>query len=183
VIEQAGVLPRIYAGALFQIAKEQDALDGRAGEVKALLEALREQPRFCEILESPNVEIRRKNEFVRAVIDERFDRSLRNLVLLLIEKNRQNLLLAILGAFVAFHDEEMGRLKAEVTTAVPLPKEASDRLAGDLSDKVGKKILLEEKVDPGIIAGAVLRFGDYIVDGSMRTRFEKMKEDLLTPSE
>ncbi len=183
MIEQAGALPRVYADALFQLAKEQNALDERAGEVKVLLEALRDQPRFREILESPKVEIRRKTEFVRAVIDERFDRSLRNLVLLLIEKNRQHHLLAVLEAFVVFHDEEKGRLKAVVTTAVPLSKEASDRLAGDLSDKVGKEILLEEKVDPGIIAGAVLRFGGYIVDGGMRSRLEKMKEDLLTPSE
>jgi F-type H+-transporting ATPase subunit delta len=183
VIEQGGALARIYATALFELAEERNTLDERAGEVRTLFDVLSAKPGFRPVIESPMVETERKNALVRDVLGDRFSRDLRNLVLLLVDKNRQHLLMAVLETFLELYDESKGMLKATLTTAVPLAEGEADRLSAGLSEKVGKRILLGENVDPGILGGAVLRFGDYIVDGSLRSRIDKLRDELLTPSE
>jgi len=183
VIEGGGALPRIYANALFQLAREADVLDERLYEVRALLDVFAERPGFRRVIESPKVKHERKVALVGDVFGDRFSRDLRNLVLLLIEKSRQYILTAVLEAFVELCDEEMGRLPARLTTAVPIRPEDGGRLVADLSKKVGKEIVLAEEVDPSLLGGAVLRFGDFLVDGSLKTRVRNMREELLKPSE
>jgi len=179
VSEAGGALARIYATALFQLAVEKGDLDERLDEAKALLEVLRAEVGFCAVLDSPKVDDARKADLVRSVFAGRFSKDLCNLVLLLIEKSRQFFLDPILESFVEMCDEARGRLRAKITTAVPLEGEEAGRLAGGLSGKVGREISLETEVKSAILGGAVLRFADYIVDGSLRTRIENLKTELL----
>ncbi|MFH1682106.1 MAG: ATP synthase F1 subunit delta [Candidatus Eisenbacteria bacterium] len=176
-----GPLPRIYAGALFELARDAGALEERLGEARALLEILGMEPRFQEALASPRLETARKNEFVREVFGDRFSRDLRSLVLLLIEKGRQLLLREILEAFIELSEAERGRLRARVATAAPLTEEESSGLAEGLSRSVGKQVFLEKEVTAELLGGAVLRFGDYLVDGSLRRRIRELRETLLAP--
>lgn len=178
-----GALARVYANALFELAMEKNALDERLDEVRTLLAVFAGKPGLRPIIESPQVDDERKAALVRDVFGDRFSRDLRNLVLLLIEKNRPHLLTAILGAFEDRCDEEKGRLQARVTTAVPLENAEAELLSRGLSEKTRMEIVLDRRVDPEILGGAVLRFGDYIVDGSLRHRIERLRDDLLTPSE
>lgn len=178
-----GALARIYAGALFELATEKHAEDERLGEVRALLAAFESKPDIRPIIESPKIEGARKAALVREVLGDRFSSDLRNLVLLLIEKNRPSLLTAILESFEELCDEEKGRLQARVTTAVPLENVEAELLSRGLSDKLRMDIVLDRRVDPEILGGAVLRFGDSLVDGSLRRRLEHLRDDLLAPSE
>jgi F-type H+-transporting ATPase subunit delta len=178
-----GALARIYAAALFELAREREELAERREEVTVLLQALREDIGFQQVIASPMVEAARKSALVRGVFADRFSRDLRNLVLLLIEKNRQAALPSILEAFLEICDEEEGDLPARVTTAVPLEREEAENLARGLSESVGKKVVLEESTDKTLLGGAVLRFGDFLVDGSLRTRIRELREKLVVSSE
>jgi F-type H+-transporting ATPase subunit delta len=180
---RTGAVPRIYAGALFELARELGELGARLEEARVLLEVLRGDTELQGAISSPKIESSRKTAFVREVFGDRFSHDLLHLVLLLIEKNRQAILPAVLEAFIELCEEEEGRLTARVTSAVPLAREEAEGLARGLSGSVGKRVVLEETTDPALIGGAVLRFGDFLVDGSLRTRIRELRERLLTPSE
>jgi len=178
-----GAIVRVYGAALFQIAKEENALEARRAEVDLLLDVLERTPGFRAVLESPRVAARAKMELVRSVLADPFSKSVRSLVLLLIEKNRQVLLVSVLRAFVELHEEEKGRYKAAVESAVPLTPEEAEGLAGALSKMAGGEVILQRDVNPELLGGAVARLGDVIVDGSLRRRFKRLREELLTPVE
>jgi F-type H+-transporting ATPase subunit delta len=179
----SGPLPRIYAGALFDLASEADAAAERRSEVEVLLDVLRSEESLGAALNSPKIEAARKAELVRSTLGGRLSRELVNLVLLLIQKNRQALLPAILEEFIGLYEEEEGRLRGRVTTAVPLERGEAERLVRGLSESVGKDVVLEEVVDPGILGGAVLRLGDVLVDGSVRARLRALKDRLRAAPE
>ena len=76
--------------------------------------------------------------------------------------------------------EHLGRIEVDVTTAVELSEEQRDRLKERLASVLeGREVILETNVDPGLIGGAVFRFGGRLMDGSIRGRLESLREGML----
>jgi len=65
-----------------------------------------------------------------------------------------------------------------VTTAVELPPERVAAIERQLSERFGKKVIAATKVDPSIIGGAIIRVGDRLIDGSIRTRLKLLRREL-----
>ena len=89
----------------------------------------------------------------------------------------------MLNAFLDLYEEEKGRLKVMISTAVPLTKEEANRLGAGLSEKIHKEVVLVSETDPDLLGGAVVRYDDYVIDGSLRARIRQLREELLAPSE
>ena len=77
-----GTIAKIYADALFQLAKEQNILEERKDEVESLLEILQANDELQAVLLSPKVDTKEKSELVRAIFGDHLSRDLLNLVLL-----------------------------------------------------------------------------------------------------
>jgi len=67
---------------------------------------------------------------------------------------------------------------AEVTTAIPLDDEDRLRLAQRITDMVGKPVVLKQKVDSSVIGGIIIRVGDKLIDGSIRSKLVALKKEL-----
>ena len=182
-MEGTGTIARVYAGALLELAKEGNAAEERYAEVRALRRALDEEPRLTALLDSPRVKQGRKREIVEEVLGDDVSPDLRKLVLLMIEKNRQMFLGRVLAAFGEMWDEEHGRIRGTLTTARPVEDEAVSRIAAGFSERIGRELVLERRVDPEILGGAVLRYGEYRVDGSLRRRIRRLRGELLRGTE
>ena len=75
-------------------------------------------------------------------------------------------------------DEDAGRVRATVTTAVELTSKDRDRVAEELSKRLGKDIHLDVHVDPRILGGLKLQYGDRLVDASVATRLQQLRRRL-----
>ena len=69
-------------------------------------------------------------------------------------------------------------MSATATTAVELSPNDRDGLAGSLSKRLGREVRLTATVDPAIIGGLVLRFGDHVIDASLATRLQQLRRKL-----
>jgi F-type H+-transporting ATPase subunit delta len=69
-------------------------------------------------------------------------------------------------------------VRAEVTTAVPLPPERVAQLERRLSDATGRRVTMTTRVDPALIGGAVARVGSVVYDSSIATQLERIRERL-----
>ncbi|HTB72937.1 MAG TPA: ATP synthase F1 subunit delta, partial [Polyangiaceae bacterium] len=78
-----------------------------------------------------------------------------------------------------FADARKGLLRAEVTTAAPLSDAYYARLQAQLEAMTGKKVVVDRRTDPDLIAGVVTRIGDRILDGSLRTRLSSLRDALM----
>jgi F-type H+-transporting ATPase subunit delta len=95
--------------------------------------------------------------------------------LLITEKNREAVLQGTATEFIRQYNEFKSIAKAQVTTAIPLTAESRSQLNQKVMQLTGMTIQLEEKIDPAIIGGFLLRVGDKQVDDTIRTSLRQLK--------
>ena len=96
------------------------------------------------------------------------------------EKGRLAYLAKISSAYQDLMDEALGRVRAQVTTAVPLRADNASLLLLSLTELTGKMVIMDPTVDPEIIGGVVTRVAGKLFDGSIRTQLSRMEEKLKT---
>lgn len=86
----------------------------------------------------------------------------------------------VIGEFEKIWNEKRGIVEAEITSARELDKEIVKSLHNHIIKLSGaKEIVLTEKVDKKILGGVVIRHGDRVVDGSLRTRVGELKNKMI----
>jgi F-type H+-transporting ATPase subunit delta len=167
-----------YAGALIELASDRGELEAVNEQASAFLAVLRDNPDFRVFLMTPSVDPREKNKVLDTVFADKFSATLLDFIELVLTKRRQVFLEGMLDEFQALFEDKMGRLHVEVVSAIPLAEADQSNLSDVLSKKLNKTIVLENAVDPIILGGLVLRYGDLVVDGSVRTRLESVASRL-----
>ena len=95
---------------------------------------------------------------------------------LLVERRRIQYIREIVAMYQELLDEELNIARGEVITVYPLSEEERKELEEVLKNYLKKEVILESKVDEGIIGGIKIRIGDLIFDGTLKTQLGKMKE-------
>jgi len=170
---------RRYARALFDVsvteadpAQVGQELDGFATLVVAHADLGR-------ALTNPAVPAARKRAVVTALLDQSaVSPVLAKLLLLLAERDR----LVLLGDVAASYGERLldhqQVVRAEVTSAVPLPDDRVAMLRRSLARVTGREVRLEARVDPSILGGVVTKVGSVVYDGSVSRQLERLKARL-----
>lgn len=170
----AGGVPRVYAEAIFRLAKERGAIDEVLEDLRAVREALRASPKFQALVESPGVGTADTERAVRGAFGESVGEPVLNLLLLLVRKRRQKAFARIVDAYEAMVTEERRERRVAVATAGPLDDGARARLADVLSRKIGARVVLETRVEPALLGGALVRVGDTLFDGSLKAALARL---------
>jgi F-type H+-transporting ATPase subunit delta len=169
-----------YARALLAVSlKEADPKEVEA-ELAGFAALLRDQPRLRAVLENPAVPVPRKRGLLEALL-QRLPVSpvVAKLLLLLAERDR----LALIDELTAaYHDalmDELGVVRASVTTAAPMPADRTEALRHRLAEVTGRDVTLDTHVDPGIVGGVITRLGSVVYDGSVTRQLARIKEKLV----
>jgi F-type H+-transporting ATPase subunit delta len=168
-----------YAQAVFTLAKEKDSLDAWQNDL-ALLDNIARDNQIVSYLTNPTITSDKKVHAVESALSTNVQLETRNLVKLLIERDRAALIPAIREIFDDEVRAERGITVATVTTADPLNDAERDLVRSKLESLTGKKVELVLKVDPEIIGGIIIRFGDQVIDGSVRNKLERMRARLIS---
>ncbi|GAC1670177.1 MAG: ATP synthase F1 subunit delta [Candidatus Dormibacteraceae bacterium] len=165
-----------YARAVFDLAQE----DGHLEEWRERLSVLRDvlsDATVEAVLTNPTVPVGERMELI-SVPSNALDEESVNLAKLLIESNRVREIGAIADEYEALADSAAGRVRATVTTAIELTAHDRDRVTKELSTRLGKEIRLHVEVDPRILGGLKLQYGDHLVDASVATRLQQLRRTL-----
>ena len=100
-------------------------------------------------------------------------------LVVVLSKRRQQLLHEIRIAYEALLDEREGRVHAEITLARPADEATVAAIGDRLSRMLGKKVVAHVQVNPAIVGGIIVKYGDRVLDGSMRRQLVSMKRDML----
>ncbi|HXX67691.1 MAG TPA: ATP synthase F1 subunit delta [Polyangiaceae bacterium] len=174
------IVARRYARALLELGVEEGKLDRIVTDFETVADAWKTSGELRQALENPLV----PGETKRAVVRELADQigaapTTQNALLFLVDRHRLRVLPYLARALQDLADGREGVVRAEVTTAVPLPDAYYGRLQARLERLTGKRIVLDRKIDPSLVAGVVTRIGDRIIDGSLRTRLDSLREAIL----
>ena len=165
---------RRYARAIFELAHDEGNVEAWGRRLAQVREVLSD-PEVARVLTNPTI----ATEERMALVSDVFDGSqATNLAKLLIESDRIRDVEAIEAEFQRLANEAAGRVRATVTTAVELSSDDRDRVADELSRRLGKEVHLDVLVDPGILGGLKLQYGDRLVDASVATRLQQLRRRL-----
>jgi F-type H+-transporting ATPase subunit delta len=167
---------RRYARAVFDLAQEEGQVEEWAERLTVLRDVLSDET-VAAVLTNPTIAVETRMELI-AVRSEGLDGESINLAKLLIESNRVREVGAIVDAYEALADAAAGRVRATVTTAIELTAHDRDRVADELSKRLGKEIRLHVLVDPKILGGLKLQYGDHLVDASVANRLLQLRRTL-----
>jgi F-type H+-transporting ATPase subunit delta len=166
-----------YALALFQLAQERGQVERWQADLQAMDEALQERE-FTAFLGMPKIRLSQKMSVIREGLPEQ-DPLVHNLLGLLISRHMVDAFSSVREEYGNLMDQQHGRERAHVISAVPLRAAHRRRLVQYLEGLVGKEIELTTAVDPTILAGLVARVGDRLIDGSARTRLQGLRKSLI----
>ena len=176
----AGSVARRYARALFHIGVDAGTVEALGQELGDLAVLFQQSAELRQALVNPVFKPSEK----RAILDRLLPRVtpspiVQRFAALLLERGRIALLPALSRAYRELSDAHAGRVRAVVTSAVPLSPGDLERVRRSLERRTKKKVMLEAEVDPGLIGGLVARVGDLVLDGSVRSQLETLRDKLL----
>ena len=164
-----------YAVALFDLARDANALDTVAESLSALKAAVAESPDFKGLITSPVLSRDAAGKTIAAVASSMGIDALTTKFLGVLAQNRRlGQLPAVIRAYETLLSNHKGEARAEVTSAHPLTKTQITALAKSLKARVGREVAVEAKVDPAILGGLVVKIGSQMIDSSIRTRLNTL---------
>ena len=172
---------RRYAGALVELAEEQGCLDPVASDLASFETLLTSSPALLDALTSPGFTGEEHGSVMRAVLERGTLHPIsRNFLLLVAANGRVGSFHAIIEAIREQYDALRGRVRADVVSASPLDAATIKTLSDQIKVLTGKdEVLVQTRVDPALIGGIVTRVGDRVLDGSLRTQLEHLRNSLL----
>lgn len=165
-----------YATALFELARDEGKLDAVQSGLARFSAAMNESPDLRRLTKSPAFSSGSQAKALSAILKTMQLGPLVENFLLLLVRNRR--LFAIEGVITGFntllsaHREE---ISAQVTSAAPLTADQMTELSATLRNKLGKEAKINATVDPSILGGLIVKIGSRMIDTSIRTKLNSLK--------
>lgn len=167
---------RRYARAVFELAQHDRTVPEWGRRVEDVRELL-SNPEVAAVVTNPTIGVTDRMELISDA-PHVLDPEATNFARLLIESNRVLDVDGIAEEYERLVDQAAGRVRATVTTAVELTAADRDRVAGELSKRLGKEVRMDVVVDPRILGGMKLQYGDRLVDASVSTKLQQLRRRL-----
>ena len=167
-----------YAIALFDLGEKDNRLDEYDADLQKINATFSSSTDLVMFLEHPTVNIDDKKEIIDSIFKNQVSQYILNLMKLLLERNRIFIFTAIVNNFHIILNKKRNIMLARVITAVEISDEIKNRVKSKLENKFSKRVELESRINPEIIAGMIVEIGDKVLDGSIKTKLENMKRQL-----
>ena len=174
------MIARRYAKALVNLAEKGKDLDNAGENLTAITDVYKENSELRQVLSDTKVSSRVKQEILKDVLNTiKTSKLVDTFSRYLLAKRRIDILPDIERAFNLLLQEKLGRIEANVTAAYELPKETVKKLVNAISGYSGKEVQVNVAIDPSIIGGMVTRIGSTVIDGSIKTHLNKIRQSII----
>jgi F-type H+-transporting ATPase subunit delta len=176
--ETTGVsaLAERYAAALFDLAEERRALDETAADLRRLRAMLAESRELMRLIRSPVLSRREQARAIAALAREaQLSRLVRDFLAVVTSNRRLFAVPAMIEAYLAELAKRRGEVAAAVTTAQPLSDAQLEALNEQLRRTIGRRVVIDVKVDPRLIGGMIVKYGSRMIDGSIESKLRRLQ--------
>lgn len=170
-------IARPYAQAVFELARESDRFEHWSSNLSQLSELV-EHPDLAIVIRDPRIARNMVLNLILEVASDNLDEQSKNLVRILIHYRRLPSLPLIAQQFESLRAEHEGIVEAQIEIAYELDQQQQDSLIDAMQRQLGRKVRLTSCVNTDLIGGAVIRAGDWVIDGSIKARLQKLASSL-----
>lgn len=168
------LIAKRYAKALIQITQKESDWSQIETDLQVLAQAY-SQGALRHFFEDPVFSLEERRLFADKLP---ISHDTQNLLKLLISKNRTFILPELLKAYGLEVDAKLGRVKAKITSAIPLPPQQLHDIAQALHQRLGQPIIPETIVKPSVLGGIQAQIGGLVFDGTLENQFSQLKRNL-----
>jgi ATP synthase F1 delta subunit len=170
-------IARVYAEALFEVAREKGKLDRIREQLGELVDALESDRDLQVFFFSPYFSSAEKREGLGRAISGA-EPELINFCELLIDKHRMPVIFRMRTTFDELWAEENRLLEVTLTSAVELDQKLVENVGAEIERQTKRTVDLRTEVDEGILGGLRLRVGNMVLDASLRSKLERLRKEV-----
>jgi F-type H+-transporting ATPase subunit delta len=170
---------RRYAEAAFEVATRDGTVETWRTELETAA-SIASDERVGRMLANPAVPLETRTEMAEAIFGKVVHRPVLNLINLMLRRGRIHHLPRIADEFRRLDNARLGITVATATSAAPLSKDEIRALTERMEQLTGGRVELDLQLDPSLLGGLVVRVGDRLIDGSVRGRLERLRNQLVS---
>jgi F-type H+-transporting ATPase subunit delta len=175
-ISSGGGLADRYAAALYAHADENHVLDTVVSQMENLGRMIDGSADFRRLLESPLIDVKTATAATQAVlVNEGFGKEVRDFVGVISVNRRLRVLRDVVSAFATRVAERRGIVTAHVASAHPLSDVQRQQLRARLIEAGYGNVNIDERVEPDLLGGLVVRIGARLYDTSLKSRLQRLQ--------
>ncbi len=167
-----------YADAIHSIATAEGDVANTRAELQAFAHAVQGNGELRSTLSNSLLPADVRNGVVDDLLKGKASNVTRSIIGLIVSAGHGADLSEIVNEFMAKAASSSGKRLAVVRSAVPLSTDQQARLAAALAKQAGGPVELQTEIDPSVVGGVVTTLGDTVIDGTVRSRINKMREAL-----
>ncbi len=167
-----------YSKAILDLANQNNNLAAVSADIASIEIALAESQELNFFLKSPVVKLKKKLSALKAIFSEAQPETL-SLFDLLVTNKRFDILGKITTEYQSLLNTQNGVVKALVITATPLDNSLEKLVLAKAKTLTPFQVILENKIDPSIIGGFILRVGDQQLNASVANKLQNLKRELV----
>jgi len=164
-----------YAKAILSLSLELKKADTVNADMQLIASTIEENNELQIVLNSPVIKSDAKKSTLVAIFGKKVDKTSLDLINLLVENKRLPLLPEAAKQYTILYNQHKGSQVAEVITAIPLTGNLEEKVLAKVEEITGKKVTIENSVDPSIIGGFILRVGDKQFDASILGKMNNLR--------
>ena len=172
-------LDRRYALAIYEVAEKKGKVDEYLRDLREICDLIDNNQDFYEVIKHPQINTTKKKKLFIDIFKDKIDEDLLSFMIILIEKKR---ILHIREKLNQMEDIDLERrniVKGIVKTAIPLLPEELENLKNVFEEKYNKTIIFSTQVDKTILGGVYVSIGNDVIDDTIKSKIEEMKELML----
>jgi len=167
-----------YADAMLAVATAEGDVKGISDELFAVGRAVDTNDDLRNAISNPQMPADRKIQIMDDLLDGKARAATKGLVSMVVGAGRGGDLGKIASAVAERAATSAGKQVATVRSAVALSDDLQNRLATALAAKLGTEVDVKVIQDPSVVGGLITTVGDTVIDGSVRTRLNRLRESL-----
>mgnify|MGYP004562226347 CR=1 FL=1 len=171
-----GEIAKVYADALFELCSEDESYDSVHRDINDCRRVFADNPELLKFLSAPAVNTDKKTELLSKIFSD--CGIVYNLLCVITIKNRAGCIDKITDCFNILYNEYKNIAEVTVTTCIPLSDAMREKLKAKLSERFGKTVIMNEKVDKSILGGVIVQYDDIRIDSSIKSKLNSVHNEL-----
>ncbi len=166
-----------YAKALFDFAQQKEEIEAVNSDLVLVKSVLKENSQLKAVIESPVIFPDKKNDIFTDLFEGKISKTTFGFLSLIIKKKREPSLSIICDEYLKLYNIHHNIKIAYITTVFPLSEELAAALKKLLEEETHATIQIQEKVDPNIIGGLLIKIDDFLFNASILAKINKLRAE------
>ena len=168
-----------YAQLLYQVSVKEDNINQISAHLHSLRSMLKSVPELNQLLITRRVGVQDKMIMLQNILGNKISDIEMDLIVLLMENGHMMLFGEVVKRFDYLLDKESKLVKVHITSSSILSDDEVQRISSKIENNINKEVEVKTETDASIIGGIKLRVGNTLIDGSIYSRLQKIRDTLI----